>query len=60
MRLIERATKLAQVESGAIYRVPYPAIGGANIAKIAMEEYSIESVIRGHHASILRAFGILY
>ena len=27
----------------------YPAIGGAKIAKIAMEEYTIESVIQGHH-----------
>ena len=27
----------------------YPAIGGAKIAKITMEEYTIESVIRGHH-----------
>ena len=30
----------------------YPAIGGAKIAKIAVEEYTIESVIRGHHIYI--------
>ena len=30
----------------------YPAIRGAKIAKIAMEEYTIESVIRGHHIYI--------
>ena len=29
-----------------------PAIGGAKIAEIAMEEYSIESIIRGHHIYI--------
>ena len=40
------------IERGAIYRVRYPAIGGAKIAKIAMEEYTIESVIRGHHIYI--------
>ena len=30
----------------------YPAIGGAKITKIAMEEYTIESVIRGYHVYI--------
>ena len=34
------------IEDGAIYCVPYPAIKDA---KIAMEEYAIESVIREHH-----------
>ena len=47
------------IEGGAIYRVWYPTIGGAKIAKIAIEEYTIESVIRGRHVYI-RAFGILY
>ena len=37
------------IEGGAIYSMQYPAIGGA---KIAMEEYTIESVIRGHHVYI--------
>ena len=43
------------IEGGAIYRVRYPAIGGVKIAKIAkitMEKYTIESVIRGHHVYI--------
>ena len=30
----------------------YPAIGGAKIAKIAMEEYTIKSVIQGRHVYI--------
>ena len=41
--------KALGIEGGAIYRVRYPAIGSAKITKIAMEEYTIESVIRGHH-----------
>ena len=40
------------IEGGAIYRVRYPAIGSAKIAKITMEEYTIKSVIRGHHVYI--------
>ena len=37
------------IEGGTIYCVQYSAIGGA---KIAMEEYTIESVIRGHQVYI--------
>ena len=37
---------------GAIYHVRCPAIGDAKIAKIVMEEYTIESVIRGRHVYI--------
>ena len=40
------------IKGRAIYHVRYPAIGGAKIAKIMMEEYTIESVIRGHHVYI--------
>ena len=40
------------IEGRAIYRMRCPAIGDAKIAKIAMEEYTIESVIRGHHVYI--------
>ena len=40
------------IEGRAIYRMWYSAIGGAKIAKIVMEEYTIESVIRGHHIYI--------
>ena len=40
------------IEGGAIYCVQYSAIGGAKIAKIAMKEYTIESIIRGHHVYI--------
>ena len=43
------------IEGGAIYRVHCPAIGGATAAKIAkimMEEYAIETVIRGHYVYI--------
>ena len=34
------------IESGAIYSMRYPTIGGD---KITMEEYAIESIIRGYH-----------
>ena len=40
------------IEGGAIYLVRCPTIGGAKIIKIAMEEYTIESVIRRHHVYI--------
>ena len=39
------------IEGRAIYCVRYPAIEG-----IAMEEYTIKSVIRGHHVYINRTY----
>ena len=41
------------IEGRAIYCVRYPAIEGI---AMEMEEYTIESVIRGHHVYIIRTY----